>query len=143
MADLGNHAVAIIRATNDGDALAPGDLKLVEHAVNGFLNAEGERLFQKLYEDVMAGTYRWPWYKNIEHLILDHVGYVRWKGQAVEHFELDYAYSDEATEYAQEIARRCALLEAYGITRTTHAIVWWEKTLSSFPRSPYEGNPKI
>ncbi len=72
----------------------------------------------------MAGTYRWPWYKGIEHLTLDPVGYVRWKGQIVEHFDLPYAYSDEPTEYAHEIASWCSFLEAQGITPTTHAIVW-------------------
>src|SRR5690242_5864992 len=141
--DLSERTLAMIGATDDGEKLAPRDLKLVELAINGFLNEEGERRFQKLYEEVMAGSYRWPWYKDIEHLILDRVGYVRWKGQAVEHFELDYAYSDESEEYAHEVARRCAFLETHGITPTTHAIVWWEKTLASIPNAKYEGNPKF
>lgn len=143
MADLSERALAIIRATNDGDALAPRDLKLVELAVNGFLNPQGEKLFHKLYGEVMAGTYRWPWYKDIEHLTLDHVGYVRWKGQVVEHFELPYAYTEEPTKYAREIARRCAFLEAYGIQPTTHRIVWWKKTLASIPDANCEGKPKF
>jgi hypothetical protein len=141
MAETIERALAIIRATKDGDALAPRDLKIVELAVNGFLNEEGEKLFQKLYEDVAAGTYRWPWYKEIEHLTLDHEGYVRRKGREVEHFELAYAYGARSTEYAKEIARRCAFLEEHGVEPTTHAIVHWEKALASIPNADYQGNP--
>ncbi len=49
MPDLSERALAIIQATNDGNTLAPRDLKLVELAVNGFLKEDGERSFQKLY----------------------------------------------------------------------------------------------
>lgn len=133
MPDFIEPALEIIRATNDGDKLAPQHLKLVEAAVNGFLNEAGEKAFQYLHADVLAGTYRWPWYKGIENLLLDHVGYVCWKGHIVEHFELPYAYSDESTAYALEIGRMCAILDAHGITPTTHAIVWWDKTIESLP----------
>lgn len=138
MSELGDRALEIIQKTNDGDDLAPRDLKLVELAVNGFLNEAREQLFQKLYEDVVAGKYRWPWYKEIEHLTLDHVGYVRWKGQVVEHFESPYAYSDKSTEYAKEIGRRCTFLEDNRVKPTTRAIVWWEETLAKIPNAKYE-----
>jgi hypothetical protein len=134
----GRASLEIIRATQDGSALAPQHLKLVELAINGFLNEDGEKAFQQLHADVLAGTYRWPWFKGIENLLLDHVGYVRWKGQIVEHFELAYAYSDESTAYAREIARRCAVLDAHGITPSTHAVVWWDKTIQLLPREIQE-----
>lgn len=143
MPDFIERALEIIRATNDGDTLAPQDLKLVEHAINGFLNRQGEQLFEKLHEEVTAGTYRWPWYKDIEHLTLDHVGYVRWKGSTVEHFDLPYAYSSEATRYAQEIALRCVFLETHGVAPTRHAIVYWEKTLASMANAQYEGDSSL
>lgn len=127
-------SLEIIRATNDGSKLAPQHLALVEDAVNGFLTEGGEKAFQQLHADVLAGTYRWPWFKGIENLTLDHVGYVRWKGEIVEHFELPYAYSEKSTAYAQEIARCCGILEANGLTPTTHAIVWWDETLASLPK---------
>jgi len=138
MSALGDRSLEIIRKTNDGNDLAPRDLKLVELAVNGFLNPTGEQLFQRLYEDVMAGKYRWPWYKDIEHLTLDHVGYVRWKAHIVEHFEPAYAYGEESTAYAHEIARRCSFLESHGVKPTTRAIVWWEETLSKIRNAKYE-----
>jgi hypothetical protein len=141
MPDLIELALDIIRATNDGSALAPQHLKLVESAVNGFLNEHGERAFQQLHTEVLSGTYRWPWFKGIEHLLLDEVGYVCWKGHRVEHFELAYAYSEESTPYAQEIARRCAILDAHEIIPTTHAIVWWEKTLALLPKQVRDAEP--
>jgi|SRR5579864_6721579 len=141
MPDFIEPALEIIRATHDGSTLAPQHLKLVESAVNGFLNEQGEKAFQQLHTEVLAGSYRWPWFKGIEHLLLDHVGYVCWKGHTVEHFELPYANSEESTPYAREIARRCAILDAHGIAPTTHAIVWWEKTLASLPKQVRDGEP--
>jgi len=38
-------AIEILKATNDGDNLAPVDLKLVELAVNRYLNEAGEVAF--------------------------------------------------------------------------------------------------
>jgi len=42
-------AVEILRATSDGDALDPRDLKLVEMAVNDDLNELGIAAFERLY----------------------------------------------------------------------------------------------
>jgi hypothetical protein len=41
-------AIEILQATNDGDLLAPCDLKLLELAVNGMLNVNGEAAFVRL-----------------------------------------------------------------------------------------------
>jgi hypothetical protein len=135
-------ALEIIHATKDGSTLAPQHLKLVESAVNGFLNKQGEKAFRQLHADVLSGAYRRPWFKGIENLLLDEVGYVCWKGHTVEHFELPYAYSDGSTAYAQEIARRCAILDAHGVVPTTHAIVWWDKTLKLLPPEVRQGEPQ-
>jgi hypothetical protein len=48
MSELIEQALEILRATRDGDDLAPQHLKLVEMAVNGFLNDEGKEAFQAL-----------------------------------------------------------------------------------------------
>lgn len=133
MPDFIEPALEIIRATHDGDNLAPQHLSLVQAAVNGFLTLDGEKAFERLHAEVLAGTYRWPWYKGIENLLLDHVRYVCWKGHIVEHFELPYADGDESNAYAREIARRCAILDAHGITPTTHAVVWWDQTIEALP----------
>lgn len=42
-------AIEILRATNDGNELSPHHLKLVELAVNGFLNEAGTAAFEDLY----------------------------------------------------------------------------------------------
>ena len=119
-------AIAILRKTNDGDDLDPQHLKLLEMAVNGFLNDKGEAAFEELYASVQAG-YQKPWLHGVENLTIDHVGYVRWKGTIVEHYELSSAYSAESRVEAQELGRRCRILESRGKIPTTLNAIWtWE-----------------
>jgi hypothetical protein len=107
---MSNHlidpALEIIRATHDGNDLVPQHLALVESAVNGHLNAKGEAAFQDLLEHVMAG-YQPPWFHGLEGLTIDHSGYVSWRGQRVEPFNPDTAYSERLKERAEELAGRC------------------------------------
>jgi len=116
-------ACAILQKTNDGDDLDPRHLKLLEMAVNGFLNEEGVKAFEELYTNVQAG-YKKPWFHGIEHLTRDHVGYVLWKGKRVEHYDSPWAYSAKAKKSAEEVARRCRILEARGEIPTTHNVIW-------------------
>jgi hypothetical protein len=108
-------AIAILQATSDGDKLDPLDLKLVESAVNGFLTAEGIEAFNKLHKTVAAGEYKQPWFHGIENMTIDVVGFIYWKGAKVEHYEQPWAYSKEAKENAQELKRRCDILESKSI----------------------------
>ena len=117
-------AIAILQATSDGDKLAPLDLKLVESAVNGFLTAEGIEAFNKLHKTVAAGEYKHPWFHGIENMTIDHVGYIYWKGAIVENYEQPWAYSKEAKESAQELKRRCEILESKGIPRNITTVIW-------------------
>ena len=112
-----------MQATNDGDDLDPRHLKLLENAVNGFLNEKGEAAFEDLYQLALRG-YKKPWLHGIEHLTIDNTGYVKWKGEIIEHYTLSWAYSAEAKGQARELARRCAILEARGETPTTTNSVW-------------------
>jgi len=116
-------ACEILQKTNDGDDLDPRHLKLLEMAVNGFLNDVGETAFEELYTNVQAG-YQKPWFHDIEHLIRNHEGYVLWKGKAVEHYDSPWAYSAAAKKQAEELARRCHILESRGEIPTTHNAIW-------------------
>jgi len=116
-------ACAILQKTNDGDDLDPRDLKLLEMAVNEFLNEEGKKAFEELYTNVQAG-YKKPWLHGIEHLTRNHVGYVLWKGKIVEHYDSPWAYSTKAKKSAEEVARRCRILESRGEIPTTHNVIW-------------------
>jgi hypothetical protein len=60
----------ILTRTNDGDDLAPHHLKLLENAVNGRLNDNGEAAFETLFTDVLAG-YAKPWFRNVEHITIE------------------------------------------------------------------------
>jgi hypothetical protein len=117
-------AIAILQATSDGDKLAPLDLKLVENAVNGFLNEEGIKVFNQLHETIVTGKYKQPWFHGIENMTIDHVGYVYWKGARVEHYEQPWAYSKEAKENIQELKRRCDILESKGILLNITTVIW-------------------
>ena len=116
-------ACEILHKTRDGEDLDPRDLKLLEMAVNEFLNEEGKKAFEELYTNVQAG-YKKPWFHGIEHLTRDHVGYVLWKGKRVEHYDSPWAYSAKAKKSAEEVARRCRILESRGEIPTTHNVIW-------------------
>ena len=121
-------AIEVLGKTRDGNDLAPEHLKLVELAVNGYLNEAGEVAFYDLYAQVQAG-YAKPWLQGVEHLTRDHEGYVYWKGQHIEHWDGSLAYSENGREPAQELARRCKILEEQGEPINGNTIVWkWNET---------------
>jgi hypothetical protein len=125
--DTCEKACVILQATNDGDDLDPDHLKLLENAVNGFLNEKGNSVFDKLFEDCKAG-YKKPWFHGIEHLTIDTVGYVYWKGIQVEHYNLGWHRSAEANKQAEEVARRCRVLEERGqVVNYSHVIWTWKE----------------
>jgi hypothetical protein len=120
-------AMEILRATNDGNDLDPRDLKLLELAVNGFLSEQGDVAFYELHRRAQNG-YTKPWLHGIEHLTITHDGYVHWKGAEVEHYDIPWAYGEEAKAQAEELARRCRVLEARGEKPTfSIAFVKWEE----------------
>ncbi len=117
-------ACEILKRTNDGDDLDPIHLKLVEMAVNGFLNEEGTAVFNELYKTVITTGYIRPFFHGIQHLMIDNVGYVYWKSEVVEHYELPWAYSEEARIAALDLERRCKILESRGVVPTNRTAIW-------------------
>lgn len=120
MTDLCELACEILRATNDGNDLAPPDLKMVELAVNGFLNEAGQVAFIELHRNATKPEgYTRPWFLGIEHLTRDHQRYVYWKGIKVEHFDHDHwrqpGWQEQMKTSAQSLAARCRQLESRGI----------------------------
>ena len=116
-------AIEILQKTNDGDDLSPGDLYLVECAVNGFVNENGEKAFDRLLESVRSG-YKPPWFHGIPNLLRDQTGYIRWKGTIVEHYDSPWCYSKEGKAAALEVARRCRILEAFDEEISCHNVIW-------------------
>ena len=129
-----DQAITILRATHDGEDLEPRHLKLVEMAVNGLLNDTGKAAFAKLLNSVTQGRYVKPWFHGIEHLTRDHAGYVRWKGVEIEHYDPPWCYSEAAKEQAEEVARRCRLLEEHGVQPTSGGrVIWrWEEVSANW-----------
>jgi hypothetical protein len=120
---LADQAIEILQKTSDGDDLDPGHLKLLELAVDGRLNIAGKGAFAALLASVRSGYVK-PWFHGVEHLTRDQEGYVYWKGNTVEHITGNLVLNDEGKAYALELARRCAILEAQGLTPTTRDVVW-------------------
>ncbi len=117
-------ACDILRRTNDGNDLANGHLSLLEAAVNGHLTENGLTAFDKLHSTVLQGKYKKPDFHGIPDMTIDQEGYVYWRNQQIEHYTLSWAYSQEAKEASEELARRCKILEAHGKPINTATIVW-------------------
>ena len=128
ISEMCEKACAILKKTNDGEDLDPGDLKLTEYAVNGFLNEGGREVFEKLYQTVVVdGNYVKPYLHDIKHITRDHEGYIFYKGIHVEHYDRDYVYSEDAKNSLLELKRRCEFLERKGIEVSSVNAVWaWD-----------------
>jgi len=125
--------LVILQKTNDGDALSPLQLKLVELAVNGALNEKGLQEIDKLYQSVVDGTFKTPYYHNVEFMTRDHEGYVYFKGQHVEHYSNHWAYSLDAKESLIGLQQHCLFLEEKGIEVNSVSCVWgWDKYVEEF-----------
>jgi len=116
-------ACTILLKTKDGDDLSPEHLYLLQEMVNGHLNELGEQEFEKLYQAALVGYVK-PWFHGIEHLTLDLEGYVLWKGKAVEHYDSPWRWSEAAKVQAEEVVRRCLILEATDIIPTIGNVIW-------------------
>lgn len=104
--------IEILSLSNDGDALDPRDLSLVEAVVNSgkdALTQKGQERWNSLLRDLRGGVYRRPWLYGIEHLTQDHQGYVYWKGLKVEHFS--HRDPDAGRRDASHLAEVCQFIE--------------------------------
>jgi hypothetical protein len=120
--------IVILEKTRDGDDLDPKLLGLVELAVNGHLNNVGKDAFEGLYKEIICEIYKRPWFHGVEHMVIDHEGFVYWKGNKVENFTLRLAYQDSAKKQAIELGRRCKILEGKGTVPSTCNAVWdWKE----------------
>jgi len=106
-----DETIEVLRATHDGDDLAPRDLYLVQLAVNGDLSADGEVAWSALVEKVRVGYVK-PWHFDVENLTKDHEGYVYWRGVNVEHYSHRDADAERAA--AKELGAACRFVEIHG-----------------------------
>ncbi len=54
MTEIQDLCIDILHHTHDGDDLSQCELKLVEGAVNGFLNGKGSRKILQIYDRVVT-----------------------------------------------------------------------------------------
>lgn len=125
-------AIAIIHNTQDGNLLSPTHLKLTEMAVNGFLNGNGIKAFNKLYEEVISGQYKQPFLHGVEHMTQDHEGYILFKGNAVEHYSSPWSHSLDARNSLIKLQQQCLFLESKNIIPDSMNAVWLWKYDNEF-----------
>lgn len=121
-------AVEVLSATLDGDLLSPGDLKIVEIAVNDMLTPKGWTVFEALHKNATKpGGYTPPFFFGIEHMTREQSGHVLWRGVMVEHYDHDAyrqaGWTDRMKADAEKLAERCRMLEARGIQPTLQAVM--------------------
>ncbi|MBN3869540.1 hypothetical protein [Nostoc sp. JL33] len=104
--------IQILQLTNDGDDLSPNQLSLLELAANNHLSELGQQAFNDLYQNILVGDYQ-EYFHSIEHLTVDHEGYIYWKGKVIEHYSFqDY---EEEKKAAEQIAAKCRYLESINV----------------------------
>lgn len=131
---VSDQAIGVLRATSDGDLLAPAALALLQYAVNRGRDALSPAALSRwndLVRTTEQGRYERPWLHGVEHLLKQHDGYVLWRGQVVEH----YSYRDQREEAAaaRHLGACCRLLEHRGQpvdARSLHAL-WTELDLGA------------
>lgn len=116
MDDIYQTIIQIIETTSDGKDLSPRHLKLTEDAANGFLDSDGLKELNRVYEMVKNNQYI-DWFHGIEHMTQTHEGYVKWKGVAVD----NYTFKDWDTEVAtvRQLYSRCLHIESLGLKPST------------------------
>ena len=114
---------------------------MLEHAVNGRLNDNGETAFADLHSGVLKGYVK-PWFRGIEHVTIDHAGYVYWKGIQVEHYCTHRMTNEQQQTQTEELARRCLIVEGRGLVVTSLNVIWnWVEPLQ--PEAPRQSTTPI
>lgn len=107
-----DRAIEILRLSDDGERLSPGDLAIVQAAVRNRLTEEGHRVLEQVYGQLTAGAYVPENLCGVPHLTRDLQGYVYYKGVHVEHFS--HTSEADMRDASLKLAERCRLLESKG-----------------------------
>lgn len=110
-----DQAMLVLRQTQDGEALAPRDLRLVELVVNfgvGALSADGQSRWDEVVRMASHSAYVRPWPHGVEHLTRGVGGYVYWRNREVEHYS--FRDPDAERQAAVTLGACCRRLEALG-----------------------------
>jgi hypothetical protein len=134
--DHSEAALDILNQTNDGNDLSLPDLQLLMLAVNGGLSPAGDAAFVDLTARV-ANTYTRPWFRGVEHITIDTKGFVYWKDIEVDHYCTHRMTDEQQQAQADELARRCRIVEGRGLTVTSTNVIWnWVEPLAPEPPCP-------
>jgi len=109
-------ALDVLRGTRDGDDLEPHALWLVQCVVNngrGSLSKSDRLRWNEIVDMVARNAYVHRWLHGVEHLTKTQQGYVRWKGQIVEHYSFAGKAAQERSA-ALRLGACCRFLEAHG-----------------------------
>jgi hypothetical protein len=134
----------IIQNSDDGNKLAPWQLKLTENAINGFLNKKGFDLLSIVHEQVLKNDFNYssdvfmklfvdkvPITDAEKYITYDQNGYVYYKNNCIEH------YNDPERSLLkdrEELYQKAHHLEKLGFAVNTRNMVWrwdWIEKLTS------------
>ncbi len=139
-----NLLTEILQNTHDGDDLSPLDLYFIQQVANAHPADFTEAMeldLADLHRRALNG-YQPEWFHGIEHLRIDHEGFVYWKDKQVEHFTPGWAYSEEGKNSAEYLAKKCRHLESLGLVPNSINAVWaWEKYENMKPGDVIEQKP--
>lgn len=133
--------IEIIGTTSDGNQLSARHLELTQSAINGFCTEEGINELRRVYQMVIDNNYV-NWFHNIEGMVLKNNGYVKYKGEILDH----YSFTDWEAEHAAviELYTRCQHIELLGLKPTQHNCVhYWQRYAKLQPNSVGSANPWV
>ena len=128
-------ACQILERTDDGNTLAPEELSLLQGAVNDVLNEYGEKIWKELHTAVMKETFipfKDRWFRGIVDITADLAGaggglWILYKGKQIEHYDMPWAYTEEALTSLIELKKRCVTVEESGQEINTTNVIWkWD-----------------
>ena len=113
-------ALAIIQHSNEGRDLDPLHLRMVELACNKQFSRIDLKVLDQLYQQVVIHKdYQKPWLAGVPFMRVDHAGYIRYKGQVVEHYSLDEMLTADIRDQVVTLQQACLQMESAGIPITS------------------------
>jgi hypothetical protein len=105
----------ILSNTKEGLKLLQADLSFLEEALNRTLDTSQTRRLNFLYQSILDGTYEPAYLCDVTYMTLDADGYIYFKGQLTEHFNLPFNIPPLLKSKVKEVQQRCLKMEKLGL----------------------------
>jgi hypothetical protein len=116
-------AIDILTRTSDGDDLAPTRSEVARKRRQRTPHRKGKIAFADLNKRVVNGYVR-LWFRGVEHVTIDHEGYIYWRGNHVEHYCIRLMTAERQQSETEGLARRCLIVEGRGLAVSSTNLIW-------------------